>query len=449
MKTFNKFALFRDLGYTPHPGQVPVHRSRASRRVLACGVRWGKTRLAAMEAVAAAIEPRKESRGWIVAPTYDLGQKVFREIVEIAGAQLRHRVRELKESERTLTLLNLSGGRSEIRVKSADNPTSLLGEALDWVVIDEAAQLKASIWQSYVSQRLLDRHGWALMISTPRGRGWLYDAYRRGQGQDPDYESWNGPSSQNPNLDPDLIEAERARLPERVFAQEYGGCFIEGTGSVFRYVRDAATGVLQPAKQGERYCAGLDLARTEDFTVLVVMNNLKQVVYIDRFHKLDWGLQVARIKAATDRYPYCSTLVDTTGVGEPVYESLRKEGVRTRPYPFTAKSKNDLITNLSMMLEQKALRLPTPEICPELVDELESFEYSISDDGNIKMRAAGSAHDDTVIALALAAWESRQIHGVGSISVLNLHGRSSMGHWHSPMSRWSLRERLRFGGFLP
>jgi len=215
MKTFDKFALFRDLGYTPHPGQVPVHRSQASRRVLACGVRWGKTRLAAMEAIAAAIEPRNESRGWIVAPTYDLGQKVFREIVEIAGAQLRHRVRELKESERTLTLLNLSGGRSEIRVKSADNPTSLLGEALDWVVIDEAAQLKASIWQSYVSQRLLDRRGWALMISTPRGRGWLYDLYRRGQGHDPDFESWNGPSAQNPNLDPDLIEAERARLTSR------------------------------------------------------------------------------------------------------------------------------------------------------------------------------------------------------------------------------------------
>jgi len=447
MRTFDKFALFTDLGYTPHPGQVPVHRSRASRRVLACGVRWGKTRLAAMEAIAAAIEPRKESRGWIVAPTYDLGQKVFREIVGIAGAQLQHRVRDLKESERTLTLLNLSGGRSEIRVKSADNPTSLLGEALDWVVIDEAAQLKASIWQSYVSQRLLDRRGWALLISTPRGRGWLFDLYRRGQGQDPDFESWNAPSAQNPSIDPDLIEAERARLPERVFAQEYGGSFIEGTGSVFRYVREAATGQLQLAKPGERYCAGLDLARTEDFSVLVVMNHLQQVVFIDRFHKLDWGLQIARIKAATDRYPCCSTLVDTTGVGEPVYESLRKAGVRARPYPFTVKSKNDLITNLCLMLEQRAIRLPAPEVCPELLDELESFEYSISEDGNIRMRAAGSSHDDTVIALALAAWESRQIRGAGSISVLNAYGHSSMGQWQSPVARWTLRERLRFGGF--
>ena len=47
----SKAALFRDLGYTPHPGQLDVHRSSAPRRVVACGVRWGKTVAAAMEGV--------------------------------------------------------------------------------------------------------------------------------------------------------------------------------------------------------------------------------------------------------------------------------------------------------------------------------------------------------------------------------------------------------------
>src|SRR5262245_50513288 len=81
----NKPALFEDLGYTPHPGQVQVHASRAPRRVLACGVRWGKTRCAAMEALAAAMEPKPAgSFGWVVGPTYDLADKVFREIASIA-----------------------------------------------------------------------------------------------------------------------------------------------------------------------------------------------------------------------------------------------------------------------------------------------------------------------------------------------------------------------------
>ena len=447
MRVFDKFAFFSDLGYTPHEGQLPVHLSRAQRRVLACGVRWGKTRAAAWETLAASMQPRKESRGWIVAPTYDLGQKVFREVIEISTTRLKHRIVELKESERMLVLSNLAGGRSEIRVRSADSPTSLLGEALDWVVIDEAAQLKSSVWQSYVSQRLVDRRGWALIISTPRGRGWFYDAYQLGQGRDPDYESWNAPSWQNPTLDAALIEAERARLPERVFAQEYAGAFVEGFGAVFRRVREAATGSLQPAKPGERYFAGLDLAKTEDFTVLVIMNHLRQVVYFDRFHRLDWSVQIARIKAAIQRYPLCSLLVDSTGVGEPIFELLKKSGLRVHPYTLTAASKENLINRLMVLLEHGEIQLPTYQLCPVLVEELEGYEYTGTDESSSRMRAAGSGHDDAVIALALAAWESSQFRGIGTISTMSAHGYSSGGRWISGASRWSLLERLRFGGF--
>jgi site-specific recombinase XerC len=61
----SKRRLFQMLGYTPHPGQVPIHRSTASRRIVACGVRWGKTKCAAMEGLAAALMPRNRSFGWV------------------------------------------------------------------------------------------------------------------------------------------------------------------------------------------------------------------------------------------------------------------------------------------------------------------------------------------------------------------------------------------------
>jgi hypothetical protein len=121
----------------------------------------------------------------------------------------------------------MGGGLSEIRGKSADNPVSLLGEGLDWLIADEAAWLKPAIWEGYLSQRLIDKKGWALLISTPKGKGFFYDLFRRGQGNDADYESWNHPSWSNPYLDATLIEQERGRLPERVFHQEYGGEFIQ------------------------------------------------------------------------------------------------------------------------------------------------------------------------------------------------------------------------------
>lgn len=299
---FSKRALFEMLGYAPHPGQVLVHRSKATRRIVACGVRWGKTLCAAMEALSAALAPCPRSYGWVVAPTYDLAEKVFREIAIIVAERLRHLIVTLKHHEQRLVIRNLGGGLSEIRGKSADNPVSLLGEGLDWLIMDEAARLKPTIWHAHLSQRLLDRQGWALMISTPRGKGWFYDAWRRGQepNRDPGFESWNQPSWSNPHLSRELIDAERARSAERVFRQEYGGEFLEGAGQVFRYVREAATGEWQepePSRSAwDNYYMGLDLAKVEDYTVAVVIDQkTKSVVAADRFHRLDWSIQIARI----------------------------------------------------------------------------------------------------------------------------------------------------------
>ena len=411
----NKEALFKLLKYEPHAGQMLVHRSRAKKRVLACGVRWGKSTLAAMEAMAAAMEPRESSIGWVAAPTYDLSKRIFDIIVSTVSAHLSHRIISLKEHEHRLILLNLGGGKSEIRCKSADSPVSLLGEGLDWLIIDEASRIKSTIWEGHLSQRLIDKRGWALMISTPRGKGWFYDAWRRGQGRDSEYESWNAPSWSNPLLDASVIEAERGRLPERVFQQEYAAQFLEGSGSVFRYVRECATGTFAEPIPDASYFAGLDLAKTEDFTVLVIMNRKLEVVFVDRFQRLDWGIQIERVRASLQRYNNASVLVDSTGKGEPVYEALCRQYGRATAYPFTNRSKNDLITQLCMLLEQRKITLPRADLWPDGIDELENFEYSITDHGTTRTGAAGAGHDDAVIALALAAWHAKRAPAPSSI----------------------------------
>src|SRR5213594_1853531 len=403
-KSLNKQALFRDLGYEPHPGQAEIHASRASRRVVACGVRWGKSLCAAAEALAAAMAPKERSVGWVVGPTYDLSDKVFREIALLVTRHLRHRIVTMRDHEKLLLLRNMAGGISEIRGKSADNPVSLLGEGLDWVIVDEAARLKPSIWEGHLSQRLIDKHGWALLISTPRGKGYFYDLFRRGQGQDPDYQSWNYPSWSNPHLDAALIEEERSRLPERVFREQYQAEFLEGSGAVFRNLRGCATGSFQEPIPNESYYGGLDLAKVEDFTVLAIMNTQREVVFVDRFHRLDWAFQVNRIKASLDRYNHARVLVDSTGAGEPVFETLRRSGVYCQAYPFTQKSKGALIDNLSLMLEQRLITLPQPSLWPEGIDELEAFEYSVTDSGNVRTGSPPGMHDDTVIALGLSCW---------------------------------------------
>jgi hypothetical protein len=298
----------------------------------------------------------------------------------------------------------MGGGTSEIRGKSADNPVSLLGEGLDWVIIDEASRLKPAIWQGHLSQRLIDKNGWALLISTPKGKGYFYDLFRRGQGKDDEYRSWNYPSWTSPLLDAEVIEAERARLPEAVFRQEYGAEFLEGAGAVFRNVRECATGTFEEPKAGMRYYAGLDLAKVEDYSVLVIVDKERRVVFVDRFHRLDWSIQVHRIEAAIKRYNRAYCYVDSTGAGEPIYESLYSAGVHCEGYAFTQKSKAALINSLAILLERKEIVLPKPELWPEGIEELEAFEFSVTEAGNVSTGAPGGQHDDCVIAAALAYW---------------------------------------------
>ena len=219
--------LFRSLGYEPHEGQWLVHESAARRRVVACGARWGKTLCAAHEGIAAALEPCEASLGWVCGPTYDLARRVFGRMQLVVMEHLEHRLVAINERERWFQIRNMAGGISEVRAKTADNPVSLLGEGLDWLVVDEAARISRDTWESALSQRLLDKDAWALLISTPRGPGWFYDLYWQGQkSRDSGVESWCQPTWTNPHMQKDRVERERTRLSQNAFQEEYGAVFL-------------------------------------------------------------------------------------------------------------------------------------------------------------------------------------------------------------------------------
>jgi hypothetical protein len=218
--------LFEALGYKPHAGQLLVHRSNAPRRVLACGVRWGKTTCAVMEAVAALMQPREECLGWTVAPTLDLARLVFERTAVLLQKKFRHRIKSYSQREQRIVVVNFGGGLSVLEGKTADHPTSLLGESLDFLIVDEMVRIREKVWTEHLSQRLIDRRGWALFLSTPRGRDHFWRLFRRGQkGRDAAFESWSSPSWANPVLDRALIEEERGRLSKESFASQYAGEF--------------------------------------------------------------------------------------------------------------------------------------------------------------------------------------------------------------------------------
>lgn len=122
-----------------------------------------------------------------------------------------------------------SGG--SIQMRSAENPDSLRGATLDYVVFDEAATARPEAWPT-LRPTLSVREGGAMFISTPKGLNWYYDLFEDAAGYD-DWDRWRFPSVSNPYLPPEDVAKAREQMSSLVFSQEYEAEFISHGSGMF------------------------------------------------------------------------------------------------------------------------------------------------------------------------------------------------------------------------
>jgi Terminase RNaseH-like domain/LAGLIDADG-like domain/Terminase large subunit, T4likevirus-type, N-terminal len=311
-------------------------------------------------------------------------------------------IKQVKKTAGQITEIVLIN-ESKVYFFSATNPDNIRGHSFHFLVVDEFAFIPKVVWESVLRPCLSDTSGRALFISTPFGRGLFWDLFQLGK--DPlqtDFESFNFPTSSNPYIPKEDIEQARLTLPHDVFNQEYLAEFLESGAGVFRGIKDCIRGTLLTQGITERhYVLGVDFAKASDFTVIVGMDrDSKQVVYFDRFNQISWGLQLDRISHAATRFNNAKLVVDSTGIGDPLYEQLRDRGFKAVGYGLNSlPAKNRLVEMLSAHIEQTLITFP--EI-PEMIAELERYQYNISEKtGKITYSAPEGRHDDCVIALAL------------------------------------------------
>ena len=391
-----------EIPYKPHHGQREFHESEAKNRIWIGGRQSGKTWAGSREAVKLCIKSGSNSVGFIVAPTYWHTTKCWREILRILHPHFGKLVKKVNRADRLIILYP----NRHIWFKSADNPDSLRSERLDWAWLDECALIKQEGWNA-IEPALM---GPVIMTSTPKGHNWVFELWTRGQDKlQRDFESWNFPTAINPYYPKDKIERARQLLPDMVFRQEYLAEFIEDIGAVFRNVRVHIKEVPLSPQKDHRYVVGCDLAKHEDFTVLCALDvGSGELHGFERFSQLDWTFQSKRILDFCGRYNNARLLIDSSGVGDPIYDALRREQVVVDGYKFTSATKADLIENLSLMLDNDKIAYPD---IPELINELRLFGYETGRTGTVRYRAPEGYHDDTVIALALAAWQIQKPKG--------------------------------------
>ena len=212
-----------------------MHNSPARFRINIQGRRSGKSFSAAREIEPWILTPK--TKGWIVAPNYELCDKVARIVKEDLFLKLRLPIETKKEISGQLYYFKIAGLGSEVWIRSADNPDSLVGEGLDWLVIDEAAKIKKIIWEQYLRPTLSDRRGWTLMTTTPMGHNWMFDLWQRGQDKNfPEWESWQHPSWDSPYFREDLDDLKKT-LTKETWEQEYGASFVSFTGRCYPFSR--------------------------------------------------------------------------------------------------------------------------------------------------------------------------------------------------------------------
>ena len=204
-----------------------VAKNPARFRVVVAGRRFGKTHLSIRELCYHAKDPGKDV--WYVAPTYKMAR-------QIVWRKLKNKLQDLnwvaKTNETELTIVLVNG--STIALKGADNYDSLRGVGLDFIVLDEFADIDPEAWYETLRPTLSDKAGKALFIGTPKGIGnWAYEIYGNTQDDPTNWQSFSYTTLDGGQVPEEEVAQARKDLDERTFRQEYMATFETFSGRIY------------------------------------------------------------------------------------------------------------------------------------------------------------------------------------------------------------------------
>ena len=230
--------------------QKTVIDSKARFRVLISGRRFGKTFLAINELARFARYPKKKV--WYVAPSYRMAKNIVWN--DLIDRLYKHKwVSRVNHADLTVYLKN----NSTISLRGADNEQSLRGVGLDFLVLDEFADIKDTAWTEVLRPTLSDRNGHCLFTGTPRGYGnWSYNLFLRSE-TDEEWDSFKYTTLEGGQVSPTEIEQAKQDLDERTFKQEYEASFVNYAGAIY-YNFDRNVNVIEYQSQSKQIHIGMD-----------------------------------------------------------------------------------------------------------------------------------------------------------------------------------------------
>lgn len=344
---------------------------------------------------------------WWVAPIGAQAKIAMRRIIR----GLPDSIFTTNESENTITFAN----GAVMWFKSADNPDSLYGEDVYAAVVDEASRCKEQSWYA-VRSTLTATRGPCRIIGNVRGRkNWAYKLARRAEAGAPDmaYAKITAYDA----VDAGVLAAEEVQdakdlLPDHVFKELYLAEASDDGSNPFGL--EAIAACVRPLSALTPVAWGWDIAKSNDFVVGIGLDRRGHVCRFERWnmHQLPpgiapgttyWDATIRRIRQCTGN---ARALIDSTGMGDAVYEAVAKHRPRCEPYQFTAPSKQKLMEGLAVAIQRQKVGIPHDDKRPTapynvIRGELESFEYVVNRT-SVQYAAPEGLFDDCVMSLGLA-----------------------------------------------
>jgi hypothetical protein len=369
--------------------QKEILDSPARFTITEASTKTGKTASHVIWLLEEALKLKANQNTWWIAPVYSQA--------EIAFGRMRNQISDqnfFKTNESKLKLTLPTG--ANVWFKSAQDADNLFGEDVYAAVFDEASRAKEAAWFALRST-LTATNGKCKMIGNSKGKkNWMYRLGVRARAGEPNYEYFKITAYDAVKagiLSLEEVEQAKRDLPDYVFNELYmaepneDGANPFGISFINKCLQQVVSG-----KPAEFF--GIDIAKSQDWTVIVGLDKDGKVAYFDRFQK-DW----AQTKDTILRLPDKPTIIDSTGVGDSFVEDLNRIRQNITGFKYTTDSKQKLIAGLA----QSVQNLKIGVLVGIMQDEMESFEFIYNPTtGHVKYSAPEGQHDDATNALALA-----------------------------------------------
>ena len=388
--------------YNPHQKQKIIHDSINNESykyyVLNIGRQWGKTMLAMNQVYYWAFNNPYSKIAW-VSPIYKQCKKVFDEMsLALNGSST------IETNQSDLVIKTVNG--STIQFFSAERYDNIRGFTFDYLVCDEFAFMAEQAWTEVLRATVLVKGKKVLLISTPKGKNHFYNLFQL-DGINPQYKSFKMTSYDGLAAKSE-IDGARETLPDWVFKQEYLAEFVSGGQDLFSNVNINNN----PGRTPKLY-AGIDLGRADDYTVLTILNESGETIYVNRWRHDTWGNITNNLLIKLNEYKpitYC----EVNSIGDVVFEQLKSSYKDIHAFTTSAKSKNDIIESLIVANQNKDFSIPDIDW---LKKEFEVFTYQYSHASrSVKYSAPVGFHDDGVMSCAIAYHALKNLKRSGSYS---------------------------------